>query len=42
MEFCKQRLANYKYPRHLEIMEELPKTPTGKFLRRELRDKTRQ
>jgi long-chain acyl-CoA synthetase len=42
MEFCKQRLANYKYPRHIEIMEELPKTPTGKFLRRELRDKTRQ
>ncbi len=42
IEFCKQRLANYKYPRHIEIMEELPKTPTGKFLRRELRDKTRQ
>ncbi len=42
IEFCKQRLANYKYPRHIEIMEELPKTPTGKFLRRELRDKTHQ
>jgi long-chain acyl-CoA synthetase len=42
IEFCKQRLANYKYPRHIEIMEELPKTPSGKFLRRELRDKTRQ
>jgi long-chain acyl-CoA synthetase len=41
IEFCKQRLANYKYPRRIEIMEELPKTPTGKFLRRELRDKTR-
>lgn len=42
IEFCKQRLANYKYPRQIEIMEELPKTPTGKFLRRELRDKTHQ
>ncbi len=42
IEFCKQRMANYKYPRHIEIMEELPKTPTGKFLRRELRDKARQ
>lgn len=37
--FCKQRMANYKYPRRIEIMEELPKTPTGKFLRRELRDR---
>ncbi|MFL5666641.1 MAG: AMP-binding enzyme, partial [Ktedonobacteraceae bacterium] len=42
IEFCKQRMANYKYPREIEIMEELPKTPTGKFLRRELRDKARQ
>jgi long-chain acyl-CoA synthetase len=40
--FCKQRLANYKYPRQIEILEELPKTPSGKFLRRELRDKSRQ
>ena len=42
IEFCKQRMANYKYPRQIEIMEELPKTPTGKFLRRELRDKAHQ
>ena len=42
IDFCKQRMANYKYPRHIEILEELPKTPTGKFLRRELRDKARQ
>jgi long-chain acyl-CoA synthetase len=42
IEFCKQRMANYKYPREIKIMEELPKTPTGKFLRRELRDKARQ
>jgi long-chain acyl-CoA synthetase len=35
--FCEQRLAAYKYPREVEIMEELPKTATGKLLRRELR-----
>ncbi len=37
--FCKQRMAAYKYPRQIEIMSELPKTVTGKLLRRELRDR---
>jgi long-chain acyl-CoA synthetase len=35
--FCRERMAAYKYPRLVEILDELPKTPTGKFLRRELR-----
>jgi long-chain acyl-CoA synthetase len=35
--FCKERMAAYKYPRILEIIEDLPKTVTGKILRRELR-----
>ncbi len=35
--FCKERMAAYKYPRTVEIVEELPKTVTGKILRRELR-----
>ncbi|WP_435198424.1 class I adenylate-forming enzyme family protein [Janibacter sp. GS2] len=35
---CKERMSAYKYPRQLEIIEELPKTVTGKILRRELRD----
>ena len=35
--FAKERLAAYKYPRHVEILDELPKTPSGKILRRELR-----
>ncbi|MDI2028246.1 AMP-binding protein [Saccharopolyspora sp. TS4A08] len=35
--FCKQRMAAYKYPRQVEILDELPKTVTGKLLRRELR-----
>ena len=34
---CKERMAAYKYPRMIEIMDELPKTVTGKILRRELR-----
>jgi long-chain acyl-CoA synthetase len=36
--FCKERLAAYKYPRIVEIIPELPKGPTGKILKRELRD----
>ena len=36
--YCKERMANYKYPRQIEFLDELPKTPTGKFLRRELRE----
>jgi long-chain acyl-CoA synthetase len=34
--FAKERLAAYKYPRHLWIVRELPKGPTGKILRREV------
>jgi long-chain acyl-CoA synthetase len=34
---CKERMAAYKYPRSVEIVDELPKTVTGKILRRELR-----
>ncbi|MBV9047546.1 MAG: long-chain fatty acid--CoA ligase [Solirubrobacterales bacterium] len=37
--FCKERMAAYKYPRQIEFLEELPKTASGKVLRRELRDK---
>lgn len=35
--FCRERLAAYKYPRQVEILQELPKTSSGKLLRRELR-----
>jgi long-chain acyl-CoA synthetase len=35
--FCKERMAAYKYPRQIEVVDELPKTVTGKLLRRELR-----
>lgn len=36
--FCRRRLAAYKVPRQFEFLSELPKTSSGKILRRELRD----
>jgi long-chain acyl-CoA synthetase len=39
IEFCRAELAAYKYPRHIEVLTDLPKTPTGKVLRRELRER---
>jgi long-chain acyl-CoA synthetase len=38
IDFCKKRMAAYKYPRTVEIVPEIPKTVTGKFLRRVLRE----
>ena len=38
-EYCKIHLTGYKQPRVIEFRTELPKTPVGKILRRELRDK---
>ncbi|MFJ3712035.1 class I adenylate-forming enzyme family protein [Streptomyces sp. NPDC090053] len=37
--YCEERLAAYKYPREVEILPELPKTTSGKILRRELRSR---
>ncbi|HEU4512432.1 MAG TPA: long-chain fatty acid--CoA ligase [Nocardioidaceae bacterium] len=37
IEFCKERVAAYKYPREIRLVEELPKGPTGKILKKELR-----
>ncbi|MEU4876081.1 AMP-binding protein [Streptomyces sp. NPDC021608] len=37
--YCKDRLAAYKYPRQVEILPDLPKTASGKILRRELRSR---
>lgn len=36
---CAERIAAYKYPRQVEILPVLPKTTSGKILRRELRDR---
>ncbi|MFZ2240574.1 MAG: AMP-binding protein [Gordonia amarae] len=38
VDFCKKQMAAYKYPRQVVIVDELPKTVTGKILRRSLRD----
>jgi long-chain acyl-CoA synthetase len=38
--FARERLAAYKRPRLIELVEELPKTATGKVLRRELRSRS--
>jgi long-chain acyl-CoA synthetase len=38
--WSKEQLAAYKYPRSIEFVDELPKTTTGKILRRELRDQS--
>jgi long-chain acyl-CoA synthetase len=35
--FCRERMAAYKYPRSVEIVDEIPKTATGKVMRRVLR-----
>ncbi len=38
-DYCKANLTGYKQPRTIEFRSELPKTPVGKILRRELRDR---
>lgn len=35
--YCKEHVAAYKYPRTIDIVDALPKGPTGKILKRELR-----
>ena len=37
--FCAESLTGYKRPKYIEFRDALPKTPVGKILRRELRDK---
>ncbi|KOU54377.1 acyl-CoA synthetase [Streptomyces sp. WM4235] len=37
--YCAERIAAYKYPRQVEILPVLPKTSSGKILRRELRER---
>jgi long-chain acyl-CoA synthetase len=36
-DYVKSQVAAYKYPRHLWFVDELPKGPTGKILKREIR-----
>jgi acyl-CoA synthetase (AMP-forming)/AMP-acid ligase II len=36
--FCRERLANYKVPRRVEFRDALPRNPSGKVLKRVLRE----
>ncbi|MEM7515025.1 MAG: long-chain-fatty-acid--CoA ligase, partial [Bacteroidota bacterium] len=36
--FCRKELTGYKVPKHVEFMEDLPKSNVGKILRRKLRE----
>jgi acyl-CoA synthetase (AMP-forming)/AMP-acid ligase II len=37
LEFCRSRLAHFKCPRSVEFLAALPKTATGKVLKKDLR-----
>ena len=39
LEFCRSRIAHFKCPRSIEFVESLPKTATGKVLKKNLRNK---
>lgn len=36
--YCRKHLAGYKVPRSIDFVDQLPRTPTGKLLKRLLRD----
>ena len=38
-EFCRERLAKFKVPAYVDVLTELPRTPSGKVLKRHLREK---
>ena len=38
VEFCRDKIAGYKIPRQLEIIDELPRNPSGKLLKKVLRE----
>ena len=38
LSFCKERLASFKMPRQLEFKDSLPKSRTGKIVKRQLRE----
>jgi acyl-CoA synthetase (AMP-forming)/AMP-acid ligase II len=39
IEYCQDRMAGFKRPKSAEVWEELPKNPSGKILKREIRER---
>ena len=39
LDYCRERLADFKCPKSIEFLDEIPKGPTGKLLKRELASK---
>jgi long-chain acyl-CoA synthetase len=39
IDFCGQSLARYKVPRSVDFVDELPRLPTGKLYKKQLRDR---
>jgi acyl-CoA synthetase (AMP-forming)/AMP-acid ligase II len=37
IDFCREHLASYKAPKSVDVLEALPRNPTGKILKRDLR-----
>jgi long-chain acyl-CoA synthetase len=40
--FCKEKIASYKAPKKVHVLPDLPRTPVGKILKRELKKSSRQ
>ena len=38
-EHCRTKLAKFKVPKEIEFIDQLPRNPSGKVLKRELRSK---
>jgi long-chain acyl-CoA synthetase len=39
LDFCRERIADFKCPKSIEFLDDIPKGPTGKLLKRELQEK---
>ena len=39
IEWCREGLAKFKVPKEIEFIDQLPRNPSGKVLKRELRSK---
>jgi acyl-CoA synthetase (AMP-forming)/AMP-acid ligase II len=42
IEYCSKKLAKFKVPKEIEFIDLLPRNPSGKVLKRELRDRTKK